>query len=80
MPDTYVRFQKMDRSPKRKTDAWLVFSIHDDVLGTVRFFGRWRCYTFWPEALTIFNHGCLTDIAAFCFQRTEDWRKELAKR
>lgn len=34
-------------------------------LGTIRWFGRWRQYAFFPEDDTIYSAGCLDDIADF---------------
>jgi hypothetical protein len=34
-------------------------------LGTVKWFGRWRCYSFFPSADTVFEQQCLNDIADF---------------
>lgn len=34
-------------------------------LGRIKWFGRWRQYTFYPDADTTYSEGCLTDIADF---------------
>jgi hypothetical protein len=36
-----------------------------DLLGEIRWFGRWRQYCFYPEPNTIFNRGCMADIIAY---------------
>lgn len=33
-----------------------------DLLGTIKWFGRWRRYTFFPEPGTVFDAACLDDI------------------
>lgn len=46
-----------------KTLVVSVFSIHSgERLGVVKWFFRWRQYTFFPEAGTTFNERCLDDI------------------
>ena len=34
-------------------------------LGEIRWFGRWRQYTFFPYPDSVFNNECLRDIAEF---------------
>ena len=54
-------------SEGRKTEVWQVRATRSGALiGTVRWFGRWRQYTFFPEPGTTFNHGCLEEIAEHC--------------
>lgn len=38
---------------------------HGDVLGTIRWYGAWRQYAFYPATGTLFNVGCLADIEAY---------------
>lgn len=52
-------------SPSGKTQIWRVETKYGDLLGVVRWFGRWRQYTFWPSAETLYSAGCLADIADF---------------
>jgi hypothetical protein len=33
-------------------------------LGLIKWFGRWRQYTFFPETGTVFNAECLNDIVS----------------
>ena len=47
-----------------KTQRIEVWSIHGAILGTIRWFGRWRQYAFFPADGTIFNPECLRDICA----------------
>ena len=39
--------------------------LHGDKLGTIKWFGRWRQYAFFPEAGTVFNTECLNDIQSY---------------
>ena len=40
------------------------------LLGSVRWFGRWRCYAFFPAEQTVFEKVCLSEIANFCHDQT----------
>lgn len=67
--ESYVRFEETDPAPK--TRRWTVWGRDNGaLLGWVKWFGRWRCYTFWPAQDTTFNAGCLQDVAAFCLNET----------
>jgi hypothetical protein len=63
---SYVHFELVDNlDSEAKTAVWVVLSIHGDQLGLIRWYGRWRGYTLWPAAHTVFSPGCLDDINAF---------------
>mgnify|MGYP001583585982 FL=1 len=51
---------------RRKTRRWGVYR-HDDVtlLGTIRWWARWRRYAFFPSMETLFDAACLQEVAAF---------------
>jgi hypothetical protein len=40
------------------------------ILGTVKWFGRWRCYAFFPSQQTVYEKTCLREIADFCQDMT----------
>jgi hypothetical protein len=61
----YISMRYVGDSSSGKTQVWRVESHHGDLLGIVRWFGRWRQYTFWPSSDTIYSPGCLRDVAAF---------------
>lgn len=49
--------------PHRKTPIVQVRSRSNEaLLGTIRWFGQWRQFCFYPQPLTIFNAGCMKDI------------------
>jgi hypothetical protein len=59
----YLDFVMLPAVEGRKTRVVEVRSKRSgDLLGTIKWFGRWRQYTFWPEPETIFNAECLTDV------------------
>lgn len=75
----YLRFVEAD-SPYRNTRLVEVRSVSSDViLGTIRWFGRWRQYTFWPDGGTTFNPACMKQIAARCLEMSRDHTAKLQR-
>lgn len=78
MSDTVVRqgqwIQFVDEGVPRKTHVYRVETLADFVeaeserviLGTVKWFGRWRGYAFFPGMQTVYEPTCLREIADFC--------------
>lgn len=54
------------------TKVWNVQTKDGGVLGSIRWFGAWRKYCFYPSAGTIFDKSCLRDIADFCESQTNE--------
>jgi len=50
------------------------------VLGTVKWFGRWRGYAFFPCQQTVYEQVCLREIADFCEEFSREHRAEKRKR
>jgi hypothetical protein len=62
-----LNFQIEDRKKGRRTDLWRVWSLQEAIyLGEVSWFAHWRRYTFRPVADTVFDAGCLREVAIFC--------------
>lgn len=72
---TYIEFVFVAKSASQKTSIWTAVASGGEPLGTVKWFGRWRCYAFFPDTNTVFEKTCLRDIAQFCEERTKDRRK-----
>ena len=73
----YLRFMY---APKQnpKTAIWFVAAKDGGgMLGEVRWFGRWRKYSFFPLSGTIYEQTCLRDIATFCEEQTSAHRKRV---
>lgn len=67
MKSPYLHFALEPVDGGRKTEVWFVYATRDDArLGTIRWFGRWRQYAFFPSGGTTFNPDCLVAIADFC--------------
>ncbi len=62
----YIRFRLWDDQPnKKKTHVWQVMAKAGGFLGQVRWFSRWRKYSFFPAPDCVFEETCLGDIADF---------------
>jgi hypothetical protein len=78
----YIQFLDAGYSSSGKTKIWDVATKEDseDLLGEVRWFGAWRCYSFHPYDKTVFEKSCLRDIGDFCEEQTrifkQNWRKK----
>jgi len=61
-----------------KTKVWEVVTIGfgPQKLGAVKWFPRWRKYTFAPQPDTVFEEVCLRDIAEFCEVQTKEHRQK----
>jgi hypothetical protein len=60
---------------ERKTSIWDVRTREGEAsLGEIRWFGRWRCFAFYPRADTLYEKQCLRDIADFCEAQTKAHR------
>lgn len=77
MGGSYIVFTELPKPLGRKTRQWSVASTSGTPLGRIAFYPRWRCYTFHPDPATLYNAGCLTDIARFCDDQTARWRARL---
>lgn len=72
---SWIRFVHHEVSPSGKTQIYnVVSSDGGHHLGQIKFFPRWRCYAFFPEESSVFEHRCLRDIAEFCVNETAKWR------
>lgn len=57
----YLKFTIVELKPKTKVID-VESKISGDVLGTIKWYGKWRQYAFFPGIYTIFNAECLNDI------------------
>lgn len=76
---TYVYFYLQAQTSKTK--VWRCRNNkNQNLLGTVKWFSRWRQYCFFPETNTIFSIGCMKDIMYFIEQVKEDYNVNKEKR
>lgn len=77
----WIDFVENPLPPGRKTSTWTVVSKDGSfVLGQISWFGRWRCFSFYPSPNTVFEERCLRDIATFCALLTQRHASEVAER
>ncbi len=64
-----IDFNLIVGPPERKTAIYDVIAKDGGhLLGQVRWFGRWRCYAFYPSPDCVFERTCLQDIIAFIIE------------
>lgn len=71
---THIEFVPSGMSATGKTMLWDVLAKAGGVLGEVKWFGRWRKYSFYPAPDCVFEQTCLRDLAQFIEDRTREQR------
>lgn len=73
----YLDFSWLGQSSTGRTQRWTVDGKRSgDILGVVEWYGPWRQYVFAPDPDTVFNLGCLLDIADFVAEQNAKQREE----
>lgn len=62
----FVRFTKSGKT----CEFYVMTKDEQALLGRIAWFGRWRCYSFYPHPDTTFENTCLREIASFCEAQT----------
>ena len=75
MSESFLNFIGPQPSDTGKTSIWIVYARGGGQIGIIKWFGRWRCYSFFPLTDTVFERSCLRDLADFCEARTFEHRK-----
>lgn len=70
----YLAVREYPPELSRRTTRWTVLSNHGDALGVIKWCGRWRQYCFDPHTATMFNAGCLRDLATFLDELNHEQR------
>lgn len=69
---THIYFWHDIEDDRPKTQWWSVLTKdYNELLGSIHWFGRWRCYAFFPKPDLVFEKTCLRDIAFFCERLTK---------
>ena len=72
MADGNLRYRKLKRPQRRRTETWEVTSAHGGgLLGYISWHAPWRRYTFRPAAATLYDPACLRELADKCQAETE---------
>lgn len=71
----YLRFVEF---PKReKTRIIAVMNIHhEQIIGMIKWFGRWRQYCFFPSSETVWNINCLNDVNSVIIMLADERKKK----
>jgi hypothetical protein len=70
----YLVFEEHEPAQGKKTKTVHVKSVRGAYLGMIIWYGAWRCYTFQPAPVTVFNHGCLKTINEYIAQLMDERR------
>lgn len=63
-----------------KTSRWEVITRPgQESLGIVHWNSGWRCYSFYPDGGTLYEHLCLEEIAGFLKDQTDKQRSTWKK-
>lgn len=66
---SYLKFVLFENKPKTKVYDVVYNDEANDVggliLGKIKWFPRWRKYTFQPDNYTVWDEGCLKEIIEF---------------
>ena len=68
---THITFDNVPDT-KTKTSIWNVNSKYDGFLGRIKWFSRWRKYSFFPETDCVFEEVCMREISEFIVERTKE--------
>ena len=69
----YIYFSRAGIKQNPKTEVWGCYNARSHSrLGVVKWYGPWRQYSFYPDAITVYNSGCLGDIQDFISQLMRD--------
>lgn len=60
----YIYFKLKEHKPKTEVYSVLTRS-HDELIGEMRYFAKWRQYCFFPIKDTVYSKECLGDLLLF---------------
>ena len=70
----YLKFFVGEGQGKTKT-IYILNIHHDELIGRIKWFSRWRQYCFYPHNDTIWNAVCLNDVNAVIKQLMDERKK-----
>jgi len=70
----YLTFRLHDKSESGKTNIWKIISSSIEI-GTVKWFGHWRKYVFYPADNVLFDTTCLREISDFLSAKTQEHKE-----
>lgn len=73
----WLHFEMKPKKEGQSTFSWDVYSNESGVkLGYIKWYGFFKCYSFFAEPNTVFEPTCLTDITNFIHTQMRQWREE----
>lgn len=73
----WLRFKDVTPEGRKTKVVAVVSDTHGDVLGHIKWFGRWRQYAFFPEAGTVWNPDCMTGVSRQIKEMMSQRRRQL---
>ncbi len=70
---THIIFRFAEQKPK--TGVWLVSSKYGGDIGVIKWFPRWRKYSFFPDDKTIYEEVCMREISGFIEELTKEHKR-----
>jgi len=62
----WITFQLAEKQNPKTKVYWVITKEQPYLtLGQIKWFGRWRKYSFFPQPETVFERDCLNDIISF---------------
>lgn len=62
----WITFQLAEKQNPKTKVYWVITKEQPcSTLGQIKWFGRWRKYSFFPQPETVFEQDCLNDIISF---------------
>lgn len=73
----YLRFIEFPKREKTRIIA-VMNKHHEEVIGMIKWFARWRQYCFFPVNNTVWNINCLNDVNSVIMMLAEERKKKKA--
>jgi len=71
----WIEFKIYEKEQGKKTNKWLVITKENrSIIGTIKWYGAWRKYCFFPKDKTVWEEDCLRDIANFIENETKTYK------
>jgi hypothetical protein len=72
----YLKVTEMRMDAKRTTMRYSVCAVDGSgQMGTIKWYSPWHGYCFFPFGETVFDKGCLRQVADWCHELTVEYNK-----
>jgi hypothetical protein len=77
----YLSFVIVPMGVTRKTKVVAIVALHhNEMIGEIRWFSKWRQYSFYPFNKTIWTPACLDDVNTVIKELMEERKKYVTRR